>query len=68
VTDKTKSDKFPITVKAGSSVVKIYREAKPSADYFRLVFYLGGKRHRLNFRSLDRSLGFASLAAGLANM
>jgi integrase len=53
VTDKTKSDKFPITVKAGSSVVKIYREAKPSADYFRLVFYLGGKRHRLNFRSLD---------------
>jgi integrase len=51
---KTKSEKeFPFAVKAGSSVVKIYRDRKRSADYFRLVFYLGGKRQRMNFRSLD---------------
>ena len=50
---KGKSDKFPISVKAGSSSVKIYRDRKRSGDYFRLVFYLSGKRHRLNFNSLD---------------
>jgi integrase len=50
---KEKSDKFPISVKAGSSSVKIYRDRKRSGDYFRLVFYLGGKRNRLNFNSLE---------------
>ena len=51
---KTKSEKeFPLTVKAGSTAVKIYRDRKRSGDYFRLVYYLGGKRHRLNFSSLD---------------
>ena len=50
---KEKSVKFPISVKAGSSSVKIYRDRKRSGDYFRLVFYLSGKRHRLNFNSLD---------------
>ncbi len=50
---KEKSAKFPISVKAGSSSVKIYRDRKRSGDYFRLVFYLSGKRHRLNFNSLD---------------
>ena len=45
--------KFPITVKAGSSAVKIYRDRKPSGDYFRLVYYLGGRRQRLHFHSLD---------------
>jgi hypothetical protein len=49
---KPKGDS-PIRVKAGSCVVKIYRDRKPSGDYFRLVYYFGGKRHRLNFRSLD---------------
>jgi site-specific recombinase XerD len=34
-------------------VVKIYRDRKRSGDYYRLVFYLGGKRQRLNFHSLD---------------
>ena len=48
-----KIKEFPISVKAGSSAVKIYRDRKRSGDYFRLVFYLGGKRHRLNFNSLD---------------
>ena len=50
---KEKSDKFPISVKAGSSSVKIYRDRKRSGEYFRLVFYLSGNRHRLNFNSLD---------------
>ena len=44
---------FPLAVKAGSSVVKIYRDRRRSGDYFGLAFYLGGKRHRLNFNSLD---------------
>ncbi|MGA7879448.1 MAG: hypothetical protein WBV90_02905 [Terrimicrobiaceae bacterium] len=46
-------EEFPITVKAGSTAVKIYRDRKRSRDYFRLVFYLGGKRNRLNFNSLE---------------
>ena len=51
---ETKGEKeFPLTVRAGSTALKIYRERKPSGDYFRLVYYLGGKRHRLNFNSLD---------------
>jgi integrase len=54
VPSKTKSEKeFPLTVRAGSTALKIYRDRKPSGDYFRLVYYLGGKRHRLNFKSLD---------------
>jgi hypothetical protein len=53
---KTKSEKeFPVAVKAGSSVVKVYRDRKRSGDYYRLVYYLGGKRQRLNFRSLDEA-------------
>ena len=51
---KNKSkEAFPIIVKAGSTAVKIYRDRKRSRDYFRLVFYLGGKRNRLNFNSLE---------------
>ena len=54
VPSQTKSEKeFPLTVRAGSTALKIYRDRKPSGDYFRLVYYLGGKRHRLNFNSLD---------------
>ena len=50
----TKSQKdFPFTVKSGSTALKIYRDRKRSGDYFRLVYYLGRKRHRLNFSSLE---------------
>jgi integrase len=52
IKNKPKED-FPLVVKAGSSAVKIYRDRKRSGDYFRLVFYLGGERQRLNFNSLD---------------
>lgn len=44
---------FPLIVKAGSTIVKIYRDRKNSGDYFRLVYYLSRNRHRLNFNSLD---------------
>ena len=51
---RTKGEKeFPLTVRAGSTALKIYRDRKRSGDYFRLVYYLGGKRHRLNSNSLD---------------
>jgi integrase len=50
---KAKADSFPLTVRAGSSVVKIYRDSKPSGHYFRVVYHLGGKRHRLNFANLE---------------
>ena len=52
-TKRTRTLIFPIAVKAGSSVVRIYRDRKPSGDYFRVVYHLGGKRHRLNFRNLE---------------
>lgn len=52
---KAKAGSFPLTVKAGSTTVKIYRDSKPSGDYFRVVYHLGGKRHRLNFHDLDRA-------------
>jgi integrase len=50
---KSKAEKFPLNVKNGSSVVKIYRDRKPSRDYYRVVYYLGGKRHRLSLGDLD---------------
>ena len=57
-------NEFPLTVRAGSTALKIYRDRKRSGDYFRLVYYLGGKRHRLNFKSLDaaRREAFAKAA------
>jgi hypothetical protein len=39
-----KAEAFPLAVKAGSTAVKIYRDRKPSGDYYRVVYYLGGKR------------------------
>jgi integrase len=39
-------------VKRGSSEVKIYRDRKPEGTYYRVVYYLGSKRHRLNFSDL----------------
>jgi integrase len=50
---RAKHEAFPMAVKAGSSTVKIYQDRKPSGDYFRVVYHLGGRRHRLNFRDLE---------------
>ena len=52
---RAKAAAFPLTVKAGSTAVKIYRDRKPSGDYYRVVYYLGGKRHRLNFTTLEEA-------------
>jgi integrase len=60
---KAKADSFPLTVKAGSTAVKIYRDSKPSGDYFRVVYHLGGKRHRLNFHDLDKATAEAKAKA-----
>jgi integrase len=51
----SKKDLFPIAVKRGSSVVKIYCDPRASGEYYRVVFHLGGKRHRLIFRDLDKA-------------
>lgn len=50
---KTKSEKFPLNIRRGSSTVKIYRDRKPAGDYFILSFYMGGRRIRQNFADLD---------------
>ena len=60
---KAKADSFPLTVKAGSSAVKIYRDRKPSGDYFKVTYYLGGKRHRLNFHEVDKAKAEAAAKA-----
>ena len=57
------STHFPITVRAGSSTVKIYRDRKPSGEYYRVVFHLGGRRHRLNFRDLEAAKAEAQAKA-----
>ena len=60
---KAKADSFPLTVKAGSSAVKIYRDRKPSGDYFKVTYYLGGKRYRLNFHDVDKAKAEAAAKA-----
>lgn len=50
-----KATTFPIIIRAGSSAVKVYRDRKPAGDYFRVVYHLGGKRHRLHFNDLERA-------------
>jgi len=50
---KTKTEKFPLSIRRGSSTVKIYRDRKPAGDYFILSFYMGGRRIRQNFADLE---------------
>jgi integrase len=47
--------RFPIVVKRGSSEVKIYRDRKPEGTYYRVVYYLGSKRLRLNFSDFEEA-------------
>lgn len=55
--------RFPILIKRGSSVVKIYRDRHPSGTYYRVVYHLGGKRHRLNFNDLGKATNEAEAKA-----
>jgi len=59
----TKRIRFPIVIKRGSSAVKIYRDRKPEGVYYRVVYHLGGRRHRLNINDLDNSLNEAGAKA-----
>ncbi len=53
---KMKDEKFPLSIKRGSSVVKVAREVKPTGGiYYRVVFYKGGKRCSLSFTELDKA-------------
>ena len=55
--------RFPIVVKRGSSTVKIYRDRKPTGTYFRVVYHIGGKRHRLHFNDLEEATSEAKAKA-----
>jgi integrase len=50
---KTKAEEFPINIQRGSSTVKIYRDVKETGTYYRVTFYMGSKRQRLNFADLE---------------
>jgi integrase len=56
---------FPITIKAGSSSVKIYRETKSNGEYFRVCYYAESKRQRLTFSSLEEAKTEARIKASL---
>lgn len=56
-------NRFPKVIKRGSCAVKIYRDQKPQGVYFRVVYQLGGKRHRLNFTTLEKATASAELKA-----
>jgi integrase len=60
---KAKRHRFPILVKRGSSVVKIYRDRKPTGTYYRVAYHIGGKRHRLNFNDLEKATSEAEAKA-----
>ena len=51
--------KFPLAIKSGSSVVRIYRDG----DYYRLSYYLGGRRHRQTFSDLEQAKSEANAKA-----
>ena len=59
----SKKEKLPLAIKSGSSVVKVYRDTRQSRDYYRVVYHLGGKRHRLIFRDLDKAKNEATAKA-----
>jgi integrase len=60
---KAKRHRFPIVVKRGSSVVKIYRDRKPTGTYYRVAYHIGGKRHRLHFNDLIKATNEAEAKA-----
>jgi integrase len=60
---KAKRIRFPIIVKCGSSVVKIYRDRKPTGTYYRVAYHIGGKRHRLHHNALEKAIADAEAKA-----
>jgi integrase len=60
---KAKRIRFPIIVKRGSAVVKIYRDRKPTGTYYRIAYHIGGKRHRLHHNDLEKAIAEAEAKA-----
>ena len=60
---KAKRIRFPIIVKRGSSVVKIYRDRKPTGTYYRVAYHIGGKRQRLHFNDFEKATSEAEAKA-----
>jgi integrase len=60
---KAKRIRFPIIIKRGSSVVKIYRDRKQTGTYYRVVYHIGGKRHRLHFNDFEKATSEAEAKA-----
>jgi integrase len=60
---KAKRHRFPIVVKRGSSVVKIYRDRKPTGTYYRVAYHIGGKRHRLHHNDVEKAIAEAEAKA-----
>jgi integrase len=61
---KAKPETFPIAVSKGSATVKIYRDqSKASGTYYRVSFYKGSKRERLNCTTLEEAKSEANAKA-----
>ena len=43
--------------------MKIYRDRKPTGTYYRVVYHIGGKRHRLHFNDLEKATNEAEAKA-----
>ena len=43
--------------------MKIYRDRKPTGTYYRVVYHIGGKRHRLHFNDLEKATSEAEAKA-----
>ncbi|MDQ3135793.1 MAG: hypothetical protein M3Q76_13510 [Acidobacteriota bacterium] len=52
-----------MSIKRGSCTVKIYEERKPAGRYYRVIFHIGGKRHRVNFKTLQKAVEHAEQKA-----
>ena len=48
--------KFPVTVKRGHTVVKIYRTPSRGCEAFTVSYYLGEKRQRVTFADLGLAM------------
>src|SRR5213594_4488020 len=55
--------KFPMVVKRGHTVVKIYSTPSNGCDSFTVVHYLGQKRQRKSFANLELARGEAERVA-----
>ena len=55
--------KFPMVVKRGHTIVKIYRTPSHGCDAFTVVYYLGEKRFRKTFGDLNLAVQEAETKA-----